>query len=120
MRSAQEVLDVINQATGTTAYHRFSLLPWFPIITDGVLALAEAAGCFWLLGIIGSYQDKRELDKEFQVWTLAVNTEDHGAVVRGSNDTKLIVEQQVPYTDFPLGEIKLYLMDGVILLPSEY
>ena len=120
MRSAQEILDIINQAAGTTSYHRFSPLPWFPVITDGVLALAEAAGCFWFLDIIGSYQDNRALDKEFQVWTLTVNIEDHSAVVRGSNDTELVVAQQIPFTDFPLAGLKLYLMDGIILLPSEY
>jgi len=120
MRSAQEALDIINQATGTTCYHRFSPLPWFPVITDGVLALAETVGCFWLLDIIGSYQSNHDLDREFQVWTLMVCTEDHSAVVRGYNDTTLIVEQQVPFTDFPLGELKLYLIDGIILLPSEY
>jgi len=28
--------------------------------------------------------------------------------------------EKIPYTDFPPGEVKLYLIDGVILLPSEY
>jgi hypothetical protein len=56
----------------------------------------------------------------FQVWKLTVNREESNAVVRGYNDTKLIVTQYIPYTDFPLDEVKLYLVDGVILLPAEY
>ena len=120
MKSAQEILNIINHSTGITAYHRFSIIPGFPVITDGVLALAEAAGCFWLMDIIGSYQSNNALDKKFQVWTLTVNTEDHTAVARGYNDTELIITQEIPFTDFPLQELKLFLIDGIILLPSEY
>jgi hypothetical protein len=120
MKSAQEILDIISQANGTNAYHYFSQLPTFPVITDGVLAVAEAAGCFWLLDVIGSYQYNPTLDKSFQVWTLTVNLSEQSGVVRGYNDTALIVMQEIPFTDFPLGEIKFYLMDGVLLLPSEY
>ena len=120
MLPKNEILDLINQATGTTEYHYFSPLPDFPVITDGVQALAEAAGCYWLLDVIGSYQSDPKLDKAFQVWTLKVNQEKNNGVVRGYNDTTLIISQKIPYTDFPLDEITLYLMDGVILLPSEY
>jgi hypothetical protein len=120
VQSVQEILDILSQASGTTAYHRFSRLPSFPVITDGVLALAEAAGCFWLLDVIGSYQCNRKLDKAFQVWTLTANLAAQSGVVRGYNDTTLIITQEIPYTDFPLEKIKFYLMDGVLLLPSEY
>lgn len=81
--------------------------------------LAEAAGCYWLLDVIGSYQSNRKMDKFFQVWKLIVDMENASAVVQGYNDTMLIVTQNISYTDFPLAELKLYLMDGVILLPSE-
>ena len=120
MQSNQEILDLINHATGTTAYHRYSAIAHFPVITDGVRALAEAAGCYWLLDVIGSYQYNSKLDKAFQVWTLEVNTEKSSGIVRGLNDTTLIITQEIPYTDFPLNKIKLFLIDGVILLPSEY
>jgi hypothetical protein len=119
MQKRKEVLALISQATGTSQYHRFSMFSGFPLITDGVLALAESAGCFWLLDIIGSYQSDKALDKNFQVWKLEVNP-DNSADVYGYNDTTLIITQKIPYTDFPLDEIKLYLIDGVILLPSEY
>jgi hypothetical protein len=116
----QEIRDVLAQASGTTAYHRYSRLPWFPVITDGVLALAEAAGCFWLLDVIGSYQHRPELDKHFQVWTLTVNLEKQSGVVRGYNDDVLIIAQKILYTDFPLEEIKFYVEGDVLLLPSEH
>ena len=120
MKSAGKILDIINHAHGSDAYHKYSPIPGYPVATDGVIALAEAAGCYWLLDIIGSYQSDKRLDPSFQVWVLEVNLENSSGVMRGLNDTELIVSQEILYTDFPLDEIKLFLMDGVILLPSEY
>jgi hypothetical protein len=116
----EEIQNIINHSTGTTAYHRFSPISGYPVITDGVQALAEAAGCYWILDIIGSYQHVKKLDKAFQVWTLAVDLVNCTAVVCGLNDTKLIITQEISYTDFPLEKLKLFLMDGVILLPTEH
>lgn len=120
MKSKEAILEILNNATGTESYHRFSRILGYPVITDGVLMLAEAADCYWLLDIIGSYQSNQELDKSFQVWKLNVDIGNDSAIVRAYNDTALIVTQEIPYTDFPLEEIKLYLMDGIILLPSEH
>lgn len=120
MKPKTEIIDILNNSHCTEAYHKYSPFPGFPVATDGVIALAEAAGCYWLLDIIGSYQTDKRLDPHFQVWKLEVNHEDDSAVVRGFNDTELIISQDIPYTDFPLDNVKIYLMDGIILLPSEY
>jgi hypothetical protein len=120
MKSNREILDILKHSHGTDAYHKYSPIPGFPLATDGVIALAEAAGCYWLLDIIGSYQTDARLDPNFQLWKLEVNRKNNSAVVRGYNDAQLIVTQKIPFTDFPLDEVKLYFMDGIILLPSEY
>jgi len=120
MLSKKEILEIIHQAHGTETYHKFSSFKNYPVVTDGVIAVAEAAECFWLLNIIGSNQTDKRLDPRFQVWKLVVNHENDSAVVSGYNDTELIVSQEIPFTDFPLDELKLFLMDGVILLPSEH
>ena len=120
MESKTKILEIINHSNSSEAYHKFSSFPSFPVATDGIIALAEAAGCYWLLDIIGSYQTDKRLDPAFQVWTLKVNHEDSTGVVHGYNDVELIITQEIPYTDFPLDDVKLYLMGGVILLPPEY
>lgn len=119
MKSEQDILNIINYSMGTTAYHRFNPSGSYPVITDGVLALVEAAECLWLLDIIGSYQGDKKLDPFFQVWELKV-LPDARATICGYNDEDLIVQQEISYTDFPLDELKLYLIDGIILLPAEY
>ena len=120
MKTRREIIEILSMAAGTEEYHRYSAVRGYPVITDGVRVLAEAAESYWLLDIIGSHQGNEMLDPAFQVWELRVNHEDRSAVVRGYNDTTLIITQEIEYTDFPLDEIKLYLIAGVILLPSEY
>jgi hypothetical protein len=119
MNTAVEIKDALNHCTGTSQYHRFSPFPFFPVATDGVKLLADMAECYWLLDVIGSYQLDKRLCKQFQVWTLDVN-EDESAIVKGYNDTELIIEQEIEWTTFPMETIKLYLIGGVLLLPSEY
>lgn len=46
---------------------------------------------------------------------------DNSAVLTCERDTdEPMITQEIPFTDFPLAEITLYLCDGVLLLPSEY
>ena len=120
MKSINEIRAILLGSTGTNGYHKYSDFRHFPVATDGVMDLAEAAECFWLLDVIGSHQTNRKLDPVFQVWMLSVNKEDDSAVVRGFNDTTLIVTKEIPYTDFPLDSVKLYVENGVLLLPSEH
>jgi hypothetical protein len=120
MKSPKEILEIMRYSYGTYNYSKVSLVPNAPVATDGVVMLAKAAECFWLLDIIISHQDNPELDKEFQVWTLEVDFKNQSGVVRGCNDTTPIITQKIPFTDFPIKKVKLYLINGVILLPSEY
>ena len=120
MKSIEEIKNILSNAHGTNQYHMFSPFREYPVLTDGVKALAEAADCFWLVNIIGSYQLDERLDPYFQVWKLEVNQETKEWVITGCNDTKLIITQTGDYTDFPLNGITLWVSHGVILLPSEW
>lgn len=109
----------LEQFTGTEKYYSYLNLK----LTDGVYYLAKEGKCFWLLDIILSYQPKHR-QVHFQLWELNIDeAEDKRTAVvtmREDSGQKALVEQRIPYTDFPLDYIKLYLIDGVILLPSEY
>ena len=103
------------QFIGTVNYYRH----WLGgLYTDGVQYLAEQAGAYWLIDAIFSHR-RRE---SFQVWTLKKNADDNGAVLTMQEDSgeRAKVRQKIPYTDFPLDQISLYLIDGVLLLTSEY
>lgn len=121
MKSISEITDILINSTGTGAYHRFSPIPHYPVATDGVIALAEAADCFWLLDVIGSYSNSSKLNKNFQIWKLVVNRENDSAIIQCCHDTgDLVLTQKIEYTDFPMDTVTLYVIGGVILLPSEY
>lgn len=101
--------------TGTEAYHRC----WLGFVfTDGVKFLAEKGRCYWLLDVIGSYQNKLE-DSTFQIWELKVDKGEGVVTMREDSNLPVRITQQIKYTDFCLDHIKLYFIDGVLLLPSE-
>ena len=105
----------LSQFIGTEQYHQH----WMQqiVFTDGVKYMADVGGAFWLIDVIASYRRK----EHFQIWELKVNP-DKSCIVTMKEDTDepVLVTQEIPFTDFPLESIKLYLIDGVLLLPSEY
>jgi hypothetical protein len=119
MKTKEEIETIMAHEIGTLAYHRFSVFPGYPVITDGVKHVADAAECYWLLDIIGSFQSHRRLDPDFQVWKFE-KTDETAGFVKGYNDETLVITQRIPFTDFPLDEITFFVESGVILLPSEH
>lgn len=112
------------QCTGTSQYFKH----WTNkmLYTDGIHILMEEGKCGWLIDAIASYQgDRRVVGVPFQLWTLKVH-EDKSAVLtmKEDSDRPILIEQKFDYTDFPLAEMKMYLIDDgenkVLILPSEY
>lgn len=106
---------------GTENYYRH----WLGLnYTDGVKYIADKAGAYWFLDIVASYQ--RYLSQfpgmnDFQVWQLSVNVEvSSGVVVCEDGNENEMVRQDLPFTDFPLQRISLWVENGTILLPSEH
>jgi hypothetical protein len=114
-----KLLD-LNQFSGTEHYYPH----WLGIkLTDGAFYLQEN-GAAWLIDAIASYQTKKLLSDpmlaEFQIWTLAKKP-DNSAILQCDRDTNdTVLTQDIPFTDFPLVEIKLYLIEKVLMLTSEY
>ena len=107
--------------TGTEGYYSHFIGNFK--FTDGVHYLAEHGKCYWLLDLIGSYQmsDKKIRNMHYQFWKLKVN-EDKSAVVtmKEDSDQPVVVKQRIPCTDFPLDAVELWMIGGVLILPSEY
>ena len=85
--------------------------------------LAEKAGAFWLIDLVASYQTARLRREEFQVWTLTVDRDRTPVAVatcQADTDAPVLVRQEIDHTDFPLPSIKLWLVNGALMLPSEY
>jgi hypothetical protein len=122
----QEKLDSF---TGTEGY-RWSDFKRLKL-TDGA-AFLQDNGAAWLITAIESYQGIEKFKNvEFQLWELTLTGEKmldgSGAeavmaalTCKEDSDQPILVRQEIPYTDFPLDSIKLYVQNGVLLLPSEY
>lgn len=106
----------LEQFTGTESYHKVSMLPSAPVITDGVKYLIDQAQAYWLIDAVASYMRK----EPFQVWKLVKAGK--GAVLTMQEDSSepVLVTQKIEFTDFPLDSVDIWVIDGVALLPSEY
>lgn len=109
-----QIESIYAHATGTEAYHKLGLSP--VVATDGVLAVCQHAGAFWLFDAITSYSRK----EEFQIWELESKDRKAVLTMKEDSDQPILVRQDIGHTDFPEGLWKFYLIDGVLLLPSEY
>lgn len=117
-----ELLGHLAQCTGTEGYHR--LHPGL-LATDGAKYLADEAGATWLLDIVWSVLPK--IADEFAVLELTREEGSSRAEVfihDGREPRTVYHRQSIPYTDFPLPTIKLYIqrngLERVVMLPSGY
>lgn len=90
------------------------------LYTDGVKYIADKYGAYWLIDAVGSYQSGRIRSIPFQIWEL--HSHNGLAVLTMKEDRPFIpvVRQNISFTDFPTGRLKLYLVNGTLMLPSEY
>lgn len=123
MKSQSEIKQTLRQFTGTEAWHRH--LPGV-LLTDGAKYLAEECGAYWLMDVVASHIPSIPEDETFTVAQLTVNPMNKAffTLADDSPATKIYANQSISYTDFPLDEVKLYVIregdEWVILLPSEY
>ena len=109
--------------TGTERYTRH----WTGklVYTDGIAFLAEKGGAHWLIDAIASYQiDKKVLKNknlaDFQLWVLRVKDNKAVLTCQEDSDKPAVITQRIGFTDFPLQEVKIYVENGICLLPSEH
>ncbi|MEL6499779.1 MAG: DUF6876 family protein [Cyanobacteria bacterium J06623_1] len=114
----------LRQFTGTETYYRHSLARNY-LYTDGVQYLAEKAGAYWLVDAIVFNQMEKPFSNNpalaaFQCWTLKVTEGSRATLTCDDGNKNIVFTQQIPFTDFSLKEISLWLENKVLLLPSEH
>ena len=114
MLTKQQILNELSQFYGTEQWWKNGILNF--TYTDGVKFIHESCEAYWLLIAISSYRRT----EPFQVWELKVNNNNAVLTMKEDSDEPEKVRQEIEFTDFPLDEITFYLIDNVLLLPSEY
>jgi hypothetical protein len=109
---------------GTTEYHKHLFPGKSPIIlTNGCKYIRDVCKAYWLFDAILSYQCEKILrDVKFQIWELKRLRLDLSWQLTCREDTgkKPLIRQSIEFSDFPLDYIKIWVIDKVALLPSEY
>ena len=109
----------LDQFTGTLNYY----MHWTRRMkyTDGIHYLAEEYGAYWLLDVVASYQTEPKIAKvDLQIWTLVVHDDKSATVTMKDDDGTEFVRQEIEFTDFRLPAVTMWLINGVLILPSEY
>ncbi len=119
-----EIQWALREFTGTEGYHSHLHPGKSPIkLTDGCAFVREQCKAYWLFDAILSYQcDPRLRKVKFQIWILQRLKKDLSWELTCKVDTgkKPIITQIIEFSDFPLDSIRIWMIDGICLLPSEY
>jgi len=119
--TADELTAFLSEYTGTTQWYRHLSGATY---TDGIQAMAQVSGggAYWLVDkilFVGMSEKYRRVP--FQLWHLDVYEDKTGRVMmREDVGSPTLYAEKLDYTDFPAGVWKFYLIDKVLLLPSEY
>ena len=109
------------QFTGTEQYYVNALYREMNY-TDGIKHLVTTVSAYWLLDIIGTECFPRQKSGEWDSFVaIHLVVEACAMKIRIQDGNYNPYEQKnIPHTDFPTGEWVIWLIDGVLLLPSEY
>ena len=119
MQTPTELLSNLAQFTGTDKHYYHPLFRKYRY-TDGVRYLAKNTEGYWLLEFIFGHQSNVKIRKTpFQVWKL-VKDGDKATITIEDGNNNLVKTFKLNYTSFPLEEYTLWMIDGVLLLMSEY
>jgi|SRR5690606_22516766 len=99
-------------------------------LTDGALHLAEAYECFWLMDTINAMQ-RQLLLEEFQVWILQQKDGKYTLMAHDGNvsedeeetkemNGKILYNKELMFCDFKAEAVKIFCVNGVVMMPSEY
>jgi len=120
MIDAVELKGSLSQFTGSEKWYRHFFNRKFHY-TDGVKYFAENAGngAYWFLDIMATEFNKLQAENRFM--SVFLNVQDSEAVLEltDGNDG-ILAGKRIEFTDCPEGEWKFYLIDNVMLLPSEF
>ena len=118
------ITRTLNGFTGTSEYHKHLFPGKSPILlTEGCDYIRKELKAYWLFDAILSYQeDSRLKGINFQIWELQQLKSDLNWLLTCKEDAgkKSIISQVIKFSDFPLPYIKIWVIDKVALLPSEY
>jgi hypothetical protein len=121
MIDPNELKKELKNFCGSEVLYQYSFL-WINFYySEGCRFVFESAKSYWLLNLIASWQDSiLDVDKAFQTWELKKISDKNWVIKCTDGNKRELCRQELSYSDFPLDHIKLWLVNGVLMLPTEY
>ena len=122
MKTALEIEAILAQCTSSEGYHYNAIVRKAGIVyTEGIRMLVIECQAWWLMDAIATHQPTAMKDgmlKDMQFWTLTVKNGSADLICeRDAGD--IAIRQEIPYTDFPLDSIKVWLERGMAMIDGE-
>lgn len=116
----ETLLSDLVQFTGTESYYCDSLFKGIKY-TDGVKYLRDNGANWLVVDTLAHIKTNKSLRGNLDFLSIKFCAKDNAGVLTiGDGNGNDLVKQEIEYTDFPDGEVKLFYIDGVLLLASEY
>ncbi len=110
---SRDYFDPMSNGTETVWKHPLGLT-----YTDGVRQFAEEHQAYWTLDVVASYLPQLRQSDFLVVYFDVGNGKCHFHV-REDTDLPDIIIQHIPFTDMK-ESLRLYLVDGILMFPSDY
>ena len=107
--NTEQFISAYNESrNGTDRYHR--VLPFVPrfLVTDGVLACADA-GCFWLTDIFATELTRKLNVGDMGIVKVKVKDKQADLSMSLSDDTPSAWRKHIDFTDMPEGTWTFYI-----------
>jgi hypothetical protein len=106
----------LGEFIGTDKYYRYTA---GYLLTEGVKEMAERFKCYWLLDVIISYQPTLR-NQPVQTWKIFKRKGNTATVQCEDGNGVELKKQHIPFTDFEANSGTIWVIENVLLLPSEY
>ncbi len=120
--SREELKQALAGFIGTEEYYLHRLPNGMTMkLTDGCQFVREHAGggAYWLFDLILSWQIKLSKNP-FQVWKLIKQGNGPWVIQCADGNDNFLAGHEILNSDFPLDQVTVWLIDGIVCLPSEY
>ena len=115
----EELLARLSSFTGSTKRWKDQTPFGEILLSEGCKFLREREESKWLFDLMQSHQTHLN-NEEFQEWITERISEKEFMVTCTDGDDKTFATQKIQYSALPLDELKIWLVEGVYILPSEY
>src|SRR4051812_24886197 len=106
--------ETFRQLNASETYHKYL---FEMVATDGAMQLATTCQCFWFLDMVAAYQQLLKKE-DFQIWMLRKNADSSAWVIAEDGNGKVLVKQEIRYTNFKTEQATVWVEGNVILLSS--